>query len=313
MIVESIKQPKNCISTKSKLLRALTDPYWLGGYFLHKIAPLIKDDATYIKWDYFFGMHKFPNLDNPSTYNEKLQWAKLNDRNPLYGRLVDKAASKEYVAEVIGNDRHIIPTIGVWDTVDEIDFKTLPTQFVIKTTHDSGGIFIVRDKNSTDIEALKAKVKRRLKKCFFMEHREFPYKMVKPRVIVEKLMVDELSQELKDYKFFCFNGRPRLMFVASDRPHDTRFDFFDMDFRKLPIAQGHPNAEKAIEKPSTFEAMKDIAAKLSKGFPQVRIDLYEINGEVYFGEFTFFHFSGNVPFSPSLWDEEIGSWWQLSR
>lgn len=313
MIEENIEQPKNYISTWSKIVRAITDPYWLGGYFLHKIAPLIKDDATYVKWDYFFGMHRFPNLDSPETYNEKLQWAKLHDRNPIYGRLVDKAASKEYVAEVLGTDRYNIPTIGVYDNVGDIDFNFLPDQFVLKTTHDSGGIFIVRDKNSIDVEALKDKINRRLKKCFYLEHREFAYKMVRPRIIIEKLMADDSGHELKDYKFFCFNGEPRIMFVATDRPHDTRFDFFDMDFNHLPMAQGHPNADKVIEKPVVFDAMKEIAAKLAKGFPQVRIDLYDINGEIYFGEFTFFHFSGNVPFSPSRWDKEIGSWWQLPR
>lgn len=264
----------------------------------------------YVKLDYFFGMKKFPDLKHPKTFNEKLCWLKLHGKHPEYTRLVDKYEVKEYVAGLIGKE-HIIPTLGVWNTFDEIDFDKLPNEFVLKCTHDSGGLVICRDKKKLDMKAARRKIEKSLKKNYFYEHREYPYKEVKPRIIAEKLMVDESGTELKDYKFFCFDGKVKMMFVATDRPHDVRFDFFDAAFNHLPFKQGHPLASKKIVKPQGYEDMIEIAERLGKGYPHVRIDLYDINGQIYFGEMTFFHFSGNVPFEPNEWDEQIGSWIKL--
>lgn len=152
-----------------------------------------------------------------------------------------------------------------------------------------------------------------LRHNFFYEHREYPYKQVKPRIIAEQFMVDESGCDLKDYKFFCFNGHCKMLFVATDRATDVRFDFFDRDFHHLPFQQGHPLASSPIEKPAGFEQMLAVAEQLSQGFPHVRIDLYNINGHIYFGEYTFFHFSGNVPFEPAEWDKTIGSWLELPK
>ena len=268
------------------------------------------NDRQFIKWEYFTGMRKFPNLENPKTFNEKLQWLKLNDIHPEYERLVDKYEAKVAVSQLIGGG-YIIPTIGVWDCFDDIDFNLFPNQFVLKTTHDSGGVVVVKDKATLDIAKVRAKIEKSLKRNFFYQHREYPYKNIKPRIIAEKYMVDESGTELKDYKFFCFDGEPKMLFVATDRPYDTRFDFFDMDWNHLPFKQGHPLATKEIKKPAGFEEMKEIARKLSKGFPHVRVDLYDINGKIYFGELTFFHFSGNVPFEPEEWDYIIGEWLHL--
>lgn len=301
--------PRNIITLKDKLIRGLCDPWWLGGFLLRHISPIIHNDETFIKWEYFFGMRKFPDLKNPQTYNEKMQWMKLHDRNPEYIRMVDKAEAKSYVQEVLGTDKYIIPTLGVWDTFDEIDFNSLPMQFVLKTTHDSGGVVVVKDKECLNYDIAKRKLTKSLKHNYFLEHREWPYKGVKPRIIAEKYMVDESGMELKDYKFFCFEGEPQFLFVATDRPHDTRFDFFDIDFNHLPFEQGHPWATKKIEQPKNFEEMLDVARRLSNGLSQVRVDLYNINGKIYFGELTFFHFSGNVPFVPDIWDKKIGKLW----
>lgn len=288
------------------------DPFWLFGVVLRrKFSKHISDDRRYLKWEYFLGMKKKLNLDNPRTYNEKLQWSKLYDRNPLYTRLVDKYAVKEYIASVMGNDHIIIPTLGVWDSFDDIDFASLPDKFVLKTTHDSGGVVICTDKSKLDMQAARAKLEKSLANNYYLEHREWPYKDVKPRIIAEKFMVDESGTELKDYKFFCFDGEPKMLFIATDRPFDTRFDFFDIDFNHLPFTQGHPNAERPIEKPENFGQMVEIARRLSKGFSQVRVDLYNVNGKIYFGELTFAHFSGNVPFKPAEWDMKIGEWWTL--
>ena len=287
------------------------NPYWvMGGIVRRVLSRLIKNDELYIKLRFFSGMRKFPDLKHPRTYNEKLQWLKLNDKHKEYTQLVDKYAVKEYLETRDWGGR-IIPTLGVWDRFDDIDFAKLPNQFVLKTTHDSGGIVIVKDKDKMDMGKAREKLEKSLKRKYFLMSREYPYKDVKPRIIAEKFMVDESGTELKDYKFFCFNGEVKFLFVATDRPFDTRFDFFDADFNHLPFEQGHPWAKKEIKKPAKFEEMKQAAAALSKGIPHVRVDLYNINGEIYFGELTFFHFSGVVPFEPAEWDEKIGDYLKL--
>lgn len=289
------------------------DPFWAFGVVLRrKFSKHITNDERFLKWEYFFGMKKRLNLKSPRTYNEKLQWMKLYDRNPLYTRLVDKAEVKGYIAELMGDNEIIIPTLGVWNSFDEIEFDKLPQQFVLKTTHDSGGVVVCTDKSTLDLSATREKLEKSLANNYYLEHREWPYKDVKPRIIAEKYMVDESGTELKDYKFFCFDGEPKMLFIATDRPHDTRFDFFDIEFNHLPFTQGHPNADKAIEKPRNFEQMVEVARRLSKGLNQVRVDLYNVNGKIYFGELTFAHFSGNVPFCPSKWDTIIGDWWKIT-
>lgn len=299
----------------SVLSKSFKNPYWAFGVMLRRLVAPYMCDETFVKWDYFSGMGKFPNLSNPKRFNEKLQWLKLNDKHPEYSRIVDKLEAKEYVKGILGAeaDQHIIPTIGVWESFDEIDFGSLPNQFVLKTTHDSGGVAVIKDKSTMDIKRVRNKIERSLKHNFFYEHREYPYKDIKPRIIAEKYMVDESGTELKDYKFFCFDGEPKMLFVATDRPYDTRFDFFDTDWNHLPFKQGHPLATKEIRKPVGFEKMLEISRKLSKGFPHVRVDLYDINGHIYFGELTFFHFSGNVPFEPEEWDYKIGEWLHLPQ
>jgi len=255
-------------------------------------------------------MHKELNLSAPKTYNEKLQWLKLYDRKPEYSRMVDKAEAKNFVANIIGQ-QHIIPTLGIWEKFDDIDFDHLPDKFVLKTTHGCGGVIICKDKAKLDIQKARKEIKFSFKHNYFAYGREWPYKNVRPRIIAEQFMVDESGLELKDYKFFCFDGEPKALFIATDRPHDTRFDFFDMEFNHLPFTNGHENATKKIDKPLNFELMIEIARKLSKGIPHVRVDLYNVNGRIYFGELTFFHWGGMVPFVPEEWDYTFGSWIML--
>ena len=302
------------MNNENRIIKAFKHPEWvLGVVIRHTPIARWMSDRTFIKWEFFSGMRKFPNLKNPKTYNEKLQWLKLNDIHPEYTRMVDKAEAKEYVRDVLGDDaeKHIIPTLGVWDTFSEIDFNTLPSQFVLKTTHDSGGVVVVKDKSAMNLTEVRAIIEKSLGNNFFYQHREYPYKSIQPRIIAEKFMVDESGTELKDYKFFCFDGEPKMLFVATDRPYDTRFDFFDTEFNHLPFKQGHPLATKPIKKPAGFKEMLELSRKLSKGFRHVRVDLYDINGHIYFGELTFFHFSGNVPFEPEEWDYKVGEWLKL--
>ena len=278
-----------------------------------KYAMRIIPDRAYIQMYYFAHFKKFCNLKNPKTYNEKLNWLKLHDKNPIYTRIVDKFEAKEYVKDIIG-DQYIIPTLGVWDNFDDIDFDELPQQFVLKCAHDSEGLVIVKDKDKLDKEMAKNKIESALKQNFFYIGREWPYKNVKPRIIAEKYMEDHIDGELRDYKFFCFDGEPKAMFVASDRASDNvKFDYFDLNFNHLDIKQKYPHAEQPLRKPVTFEKMIELSKVLSKGFPHVRVDFYEVDGQLYFGELTFYHFSGFMPFEPNKWDKIFGDWIKLPQ
>ncbi len=293
----------------NKLIQELSKPNVLLLKLFVKF-PFLISDKLFLRYKFRVLMNKKLDLKTPKTYNEKLQWLKLYDRKPEYSGMVDKAEAKQVVANLIG-EQYIIPTLGLWEKFDDIDFNKLPNQFVLKTTHGCGGVIICKDKAKLDVVAAGKEIKFSYKHNYFAYGREWPYKSVKPRIIAEQLMVDESGVELKDYKFFCFDGEPKALFIATDRPHDTRFDFFDMDFNHLPFTNGHENAIKKIHKPQNFELMIEMVKKLSKGIPHVRVDLYNINGKVYFGELTFFHWGGMVPFVPEEWDYTFGSWINL--
>ncbi len=276
----------------------------------NRMAPVLPNEL-FLKVVFRYRVGYWPNLKKPKSYNEKLQWLKLHDRHPEYTKMVDKIEAKKYVASMIG-DKYIIPTLGTWDSVDEIDWSSLPNQFVIKVTSDSGGIVVCKDKIKLDIEKAKAKLKYGWGKNYYNLRKEHPYKDVKPRIIAEQYMEDESGYELKDYKIFCFDGEPKCLFVATGRQmHDTRFDFYDIDFNHLPFLNGHPNADKRPIKPDNFEEMVDVARRLSKGMRHVRVDLYNVNGKIYFGELTFFHWSGMTPFEPLEWDYKMGEFIKL--
>ncbi|MDE6019492.1 MAG: glycosyl transferase [Ruminococcus sp.] len=280
-----------------------------------RLAPIVPSDALYLKILYYCVFRKKLNLKHPQTYNEKLQWLKLNNRKPIYTKMVDKIEAKKYVAQIIGEE-YIIPTIAEYDSVDQIEWDKLPEQFVLKCTHDSGGIVICSNKAILNISKAKAKLEAGLKRNYYPRNREWPYRDCKRRIICEKYMVDESGYELKDYKFFCFDGEVKALFIASDRNNaneETKFDFFDEDFNHLPLTNGHPNSHKSIKRPQGFEKMKELASILSKGFPHLRVDFYDINGKIYFGELTFFHWSGMMPFEPEEWDYKFGSWINLPK
>lgn len=270
-------------------------------------------DKLYLQLYYFPRFKRLCDFKNPKTYNEKLNWLKVNYKNPLYTKLVDKYEVKEYVAEIIG-DEYIIPTLGVWNSFDEIDFDKLPNQFVLKCTHDSEGLVICKDKSKLDKAEAKAKIEAAMGFNFFYIGREWPYKDVKPRIIAEAYMEDHVDGELRDYKFFCFDGEPKAMFVASGRSQGaTKFDYFDLSFNRLDIKQHYPNTQGQVRKPETFDKMVELSKVLSKDMPHVRVDFYEVDGKLYFGELTFFHFSGFMPFEPSKWDEIFGDWLKLPK
>lgn len=295
------------------ILEALCRPRAAAIALVCSINTSFIGDETYLKFFYWLVMKKKLNLKNPKTYNEKLQWLKLYDRNPLYTKLVDKYEAKKVVGEIIGEE-YIIPTIGIYESFEEIDFDNLPYKFVLKCTHDSGGIVVCKDKSKLDIEHARHVLQRGLRKNYYHQNREWPYRNVHPRIIAEEYKEDSETSELRDYKFFCFDGEVKALFIASDRMNkneETKFDFFDENFNHLPFTNGHPNAAVLPKKPKSFDLMLKLAAKLSKGIPHVRVDFYEVDGKVYFGEMTFYHWSGIVPFNPEEWDYKFGSWINL--
>ena len=262
-------------------------------------------DKLYLELKYYQRMGRFPNLNNPMTYNEKLQWLKLYNRKPEYTQMVDKYEVKKYVASKIGNE-YIIPTIGVWDKFENIDFDKLPEQFVLKCTHDSGGLVICKSKSKLDMENTRKKIEKCLKKNYYWHGREWPYKNVKPRIIAEKYMEDSITSELRDYKFFCFNGNVEFCLVCSDRQRNLKLTFYDKLWNVLPFKRQRVGTNLHEEKPVNYDLMIELAEKLSKDIPSVRIDFYEVNGNVYFGEITFFPASGFEKFDPDEWDYKIG-------
>lgn len=274
-----------------------------------KKASRLLPDKTFVGLKYRLKFGEKMPWKNPVTFNQKLQWLKIYNRNPEHCRMVDKYEAKLYVAERIGEE-YIIPTYGVWDSFDEIDFASLPNQFVLKCTHDCGSVFVCTDKSKFDFEAAKKKLTKAIGRNYYWGEREWAYKSVKPRIIAEKYMVDEKTAELRDYKFFSFDGEAKMLFIATGRlsGEEVKFDFFDMDGKHLPIKNGHPNAKEIPELPKSFDKMKELAGVLSKGHPHIRVDFYEINGEIYFGELTFFHFGGFVRFEPAEWDRIMGEW-----
>ena len=270
------------------------------------------DDETCIKKLFKVRLGYQLDLDNPRTFNEKLQWLKLYNRNPIYTSMVDKFAVKEYVASIIG-EQYIIPTLGVWDRFDDIDFDSLPDQFVLKCTHDSGGLVIVKDKSKMDLKAARKKINKSLKRNYFYVGREWPYKNVKPRIIAEHFLENPESAELNDYKFLCFDGKVKCSFVCTDRysKEGLHVTFFDKDWNMMPFTRHYPKSEEDIPKPDCYKDMISIAERLSKDIPFVRIDLYEFIGNVMFGEYTFYPGSGYEEFMPVEWDYKIGEWLHL--
>ena len=270
------------------------------------------NDKEYLSWLYRARMGRFPDLNHPKSFNEKLQWLKLNDRKPEYTEMVDKYLAKKYVEKRIG-EKYIIPTLGVWDKFDQIEFEKLPDQFVLKTTHDSGGVVICKDKANFDKAAAKRKLEKSLKRNYYWAEREWPYKNVKPRIIAENYLSFLNGSDLVEYKVFCFNGKPALFLICKGEGHtDERTnDFYDLEFNHIPVTVTCPNAKEKCQKPDEYEELLELSRKLAKNTYQLRVNLYVINHKIYFGELTFFHDSGCCKFNPPEWDKRFGDMLKL--
>lgn len=271
-------------------------------------------DDEYLKRQFKAFHGKKLDLENPETFNEKLQWLKLYDRRPEYTLMVDKYEVKGYVSQKIGQ-QYVIPLIGVWEDVDDIDFDTLPQQFVLKCTHDSHGLVICKNKDELNINKAKKDLRSALKNDYYYRFREWPYKNVKPRIIAEKYMSNE-GHDLIDYKVHCFNGVPKIILVCDGRFSEGGLteDFYDTSWEHLPVSRPlHPNAKHTTEKPKQLEKMLELSAIMSSDIPFLRVDFYIIHGELFFGELTFFPASGFQSFDPSDFDNELGSWITLPK
>ncbi len=268
-------------------------------------------DKTFLKILYRIKTGRTLHLKNPVTYSEKLNWLKVYDKNPLYTQLVDKYEVRSYVSQRIG-EQYLFPLLGVWDHFDDIDFNSLPDRFVLKCTHDFGSVVIVNNKADLNISEAKKAINSELQFNFYYRGREWAYKNVKPRIIAEANM-QVGDKRLVDYKFFCFGGKVKFMFIATGRGTDLRFDFFDRDYNHLPVVNGVPNADVIPEKPLNYEEMLEVAEKLAAGIHNVRIDLYNIEGKIYFSEMTFYHNGGMVAFEPYDTDVMLGKDFILSE
>lgn len=308
--MSKIKTLTNLIKTEPEKI-----PSVLIGYFTKLPLSHLVPDKLYLSLQYKTIFGETINWKNPTTFNEKLQWLKLNHRKQEYVKLVDKYAVKDYVSHIIGKE-YIVPTLGVWDRFEDIDFATLPNQFALKCTHDSGSVVICQDKEKFDLVSARKKLKKGLKRNLFWHGREWPYKFVQPRIIAEKYLQDtENIGGLKDYKFFCFDGRVKCFKVDFDRFVQHRANYYDRNKKLLLFGEEvyPPNFDYHIEMPKNIDKMIELAEQLSKGQPFVRIDFYDVDEKIYFGEITFFPAAGFGRFIPKQWDEILGSWIKIPK
>ena len=277
-------------------------PYLLVVLAKSKLIKL--DDKKYLEIKYRALTKNKLDLNNPKTFNEKLQWLKLYNRKDIYTKMVDKYEAKEIIKDKIG-DGYVVPTYGIYNSFDEINFKELPHKYIMKCTHDSGGLVIC--KNDININKARKKIEKSLKNNYYLSGREWPYKNVKPRIIVEELLENRNGDELIEYDFFCFNGEPQIIAICHGDRNPNRFnDFYDIDFNKLEFKCSYETSKNLFKKPKQFEKMVEIAKKLSNKIPFLRVDLYLCDEKIYVGEMTFFHWGGFGKFVPEKWNYELG-------
>lgn len=294
-----------------KFKKVIKQPSLIMLFILNKLSCFFPD-KQFLKLKYLLTTGSKLNLEYPKTFSEKLQWLKLYGHRPEYTMMVDKYAVKDYVSKVIG-EKYIIPTLGVWNSFEEINFDSLPTRFVLKCTHDSGGLVICKDKQTFDIKKAQDKIEKSLKRNYFYVGREYPYKNVSPRIIAEEYMEDssypKKNDDLTDYKFFCFNGYPVYCQVIRGRNTNETIDFYDMKWNHMPFVGLNPfvgNGLDSVKKPDCLEEMCEICKRLALNIPFVRIDFYIINNNIYFGEITFYPANGFGLFTPKNWNYKLG-------
>lgn len=296
-----------------RLLEVLKHPSTIPVHIWIKLSPLVKNDKFYLSINYFLARYKIMHWNNPRRFNEKLQWLKLHCSDFNRKNLVDKYEVKNVVQGLIG-EKYIIPSFGVWDSFDDIDFDILPNQFVLKCTHDSGGIVICKDKSLFNKEEARKKINHHLKRDYYSGYREYGYQFVKPRILAEKYMEDESGWQLKDYKVFCFNGEPKFVEVDYDRYVGHKLNVYDLDWNYVDFYMTSPNDPNVnIPKPEKLAELLNLCRKLSKDEIFVRVDFYSIGEELYFGELTFYPGAGCIDFHPDKYDLILGDMLKLPK
>lgn len=304
----------NQISTGKCMQKSLKTK--IGMYLMYEVIKKrflrFVSDKLFISLDYFFVRKQFPNYKNPQTFSEKIQWVKVFGKLDRYTKYVDKLMVRDYIKETIG-EQYLVPLLGVWDTFEDIDFDKLPEQFVLKATHGQGYVFVCKDKSTINKASLKKIVDGWMKENFYQKTREIQYKYCIPKIICEQYLEDE-SGWLTDYKIFCPNGEPYLIYVISGRFSEPKYDFLDLEWNKLPITySGYPNTPDLYKKPKNLKEMIEIARKLAQIFPFVRVDLYVVNDHIYFGELTLTPGNGLDKFEPYSEEYLVGKLIDLKK
>lgn len=279
---------------------------------LQFLSPFIKSDVRYLKWYFFLYTGTWIDFNNVRTFSEKIQWLKLHNKDPKYTTIADKYLFKNYVEDILGPG-YTFPLLGAWDSFEEIDFDELPDKFVLKTNHNSGGVWIIKDKSKIDYGSLKKDVEKQLSRNYYYPGREFPYKDIKHKIIAEQFMEEASGDDLKDYKVFCFDGKPTYIQVDLDRFIEHKRDFYDAQWNMMDFGVLFPRSNKRIEPPENLKEMIEIAKKLSDGFSFIRVDLFNIKGKIYVGELTFHPGGGVERFTPKEWDGRLGEMINLER
>lgn len=301
----------------SKLIKKIKNPSSL----LVRLRWELTKRGYYNSWsDEKYLLHKYKikfkrklDLNNPKLFTEKLQWLKINDRKSLYTQMVDKYEAKKYIKDIVG-DKYNVPTYGIYEKFSDINFDEIPDKFVMKCTHNSGGTVICTNKNEFKKEEANKKISKNLEYSHYYSGREWPYKNVKPRIIIEKLLQNDDKSEVVEYNFFCFNGEPKLVMTCSGDKRIKRYnDFYDMNFKKIELKCEYDNSDVIYQKPKQFDKMVELSKKLSAKIPHLRVDLYVCNDKIYVGELTFYHWSGFCKFEPEEWDRKMGEWLDLKK
>lgn len=295
-----------------KIKKIIRKPKIILMYILARINLKFIPDESFLKLSYWTHMNKRLNLSSPETFNEKIQWLKLNDRKEIYTTLVDKYAVRKYIEKKIGG-QYLIQLFGAYDSFEEIDFEVLPNSFVMKPNHTSGDIFICKNKNEIDYKKLKKIVQKWLERDYYWVHREWPYKNIKKKIIIEKYIENLSSNGLIDYKLMCFNGKVKCSFLCLNRnsSEGLNVDFYDLKWNKMPFERHYPKSNQTISKPINYEKMIEYAEILSEGIPFIRVDFYETDEKLFFGELTLYPGAGIEEFTPEKYDYELGSWIEI--
>lgn len=285
--------------------------FWCDYFTVEGEYTSLLPDKIYLKKLYKKRLGKELNLKKPEGFTEKLNWLKLYNRRPEYTIMADKYAVRKFISDKIGEE-YLIPLIGYWNSPDEIDFSLLPDKFVLKCNHDNG-VIICKDKSTLDVDKTKKELSLHLSRDYYKKRREWVYKNIPRKIVCEAYIKDDTCNDLIDYKFYCFDGKVKLVLVATERATSVKFNYFDKDFKPVSFTQGYQKSERKIYKPKNYETMVLLAEKLSMGIPHVRVDFYNIEGKIYFGEMTFFDGAGFEMFEPPQWEKKIGDWITLPK